>query len=434
LAGASIQLKSPVCVVLGPSGKTGPETWGYYQFPDMWRTDGGEICLCVNVGPDSALGRHDPSIWFVTKDPARRWRQIRQEQVDLTPDLHALPDGRRVRIGSQRYVYHWSSYGPGNRWRRIFPRQLDIEPAIGPWFDDYGQREQVAYRLGDIAASARRFTMAVQPAPDELWQKTSGLIDVPDLLVRATVRAKAWFDKDRADIWQEVDPSFALPVPVRVTVLPDGTLLTAISGQNPRVTDRSYDQVICLSSADAGQTWRRHGTIADDTDQTTHGYGAGEQELALMPDGDLLCVMRTQMSAHKEDSHFLAGARSSDGGATWTRPSRIAAFSVTPHILSLENGRVAMVYGRPGVYVRASDDGGRSWGPSVAVIGPEEEDLTSQPVETWFDQGQLAYTCANTDVVVNGPDRFLVAYSDFQHPQPYGGRRKAILVREIIVA
>jgi len=92
------------------------------------------------------------------------------------------------------------------------------------------------------------------------------------------------------------------------------------------------------------------------------------------------------------------------------------------------------VYGRPGVYVRTSDDGGRSWGPSVAVIGPDEEDLTSQPVETWFDHGQLAYTCANTDVVVNGPDRFILAYSDFQHPQPYGWHRKAILVREIIVA
>ncbi len=429
-----MQLKAPVRVVLGLVGKTGPETWGYYQFPDMWRIAGGEIRLCVNVGPDSALGRHDPSIWFASNSPGRRWRQIRREQVDLTPDIHALPDGRQVKIGSQRYVYHWSAYGPGNRWRRIFLRQLDIKPTFGPWFDDYGQCEQVAYRMGDIAASARRFALAVQPAPDEPWQKTTGIVDVPDLLVRATVRAKAWFDKDRADIWQEVDPSFALPIPVRVTVLPDGTMLTAISGQNPRVTDRRYDQVICLASADAGQTWRQCGTIADDTGQTTHGYGAGEQEIALMPDGDLLCVMRTQMSAHKEDSHFLAAARSSDGGATWTRPSKIAEFSVTPHLLALKNGKVAVVYGRPGVYVRTSDDGGRSWGPSVAVVGPDEEDLRSQPAETWFDHGQLAYTCANTDVVLSGPDRFLLAYSDFQHPSPYGGRRKAILIREIIVA
>ena len=49
--------------------------------------------------------------------------------------------------------------------------------------------------------------------------------------------------------------------------------------------------------------------IADGLD-TPWGYGFGEQSLARMPDGDLLCVMRTLGSEELGETDHLAAARS----------------------------------------------------------------------------------------------------------------------------
>jgi len=43
------------------------------------------------------------------------------------------------------------------------------------------------------------------------------------------------------------------------------------------------------------------------------------------------------------------------------------------------------------------------------------------------------FSCANLDIAITGPDRFLVAYSDFQHKDADGRTCKAIKVREISV-
>lgn len=42
-------------------------------------------------------------------------------------------------------------------------------------------------------------------------------------------------------------------------------------------------------------------------------------------------------------------------------------------------------------------------------------------------------TCGNCTVLKTGPDRFLVAYSDFRHINAAGQRCKAICVREVRV-
>ena len=425
-----ISLSDPVVVATSP----GPESrWGYYQFPDMWRAAGGEIYLCVNVGPDSELGEHEPSLWFLSSDDGGTWMRTGIDNVDLSPDVHTLPHGGQVRFGQERWVHHWSTYGPHSKWPRIRPRRLGVEPVLGPWYRPYALAEQVAYRLGDVPEEHRRFAMAVRESAQAPWQPTTGIVDAPDLLMHSLVRTRRWFEEKGEEIWQDVKPSFKTPIPVRVAVLPDGALLAAMHGQNPAVADRCYCTVLCVASEDGGRAWRPRGAVAGDTHLTTHGYGGGEQEIVLMPDGDLLCVMRTEMDAAPESSRCLMTARSCDGGHTWGEPAQIAGFSVTPHLMALECGAAAVVYGRPGVYARTSSDAGRTWGEPVSLIGPPEDEFTSRPAAEWWPDTCAALSCGNTDVVVTGPDRFLVAYSDFQHPRPGKEQRKAVLEREVVV-
>ena len=92
---------------------------------------------------------------------------------------------------------------------------------------------------------------------------------------------------------------------------------------------------------------------------------------------------------------------------------------------------VALVVGRPGVHVKFSTDGCRSWSSPTSIIGKTmEEELAAgrQLIDAMYGD-TVSYS--NTRTVVTGPDRFLLLYTDFK----YGGnRRKAIVVQEITVA
>ncbi len=177
-------------------------------------------------------------------------------------------------------------------------------------------------------------------------------------------------------------------------------------------------------------------------------WGGGEQSLQRMPSRDLLCVMRIRMAGNTlrtrpltKVTHSLAAARFSDNGYTWSRPEAIAPFGVTPHLRTLDNGTVAVVYGRPSVHVRVSADSGKTWSEAFPLVGPTESQLMAEAGEEGMPLSHTPHSSAqsrvislsNTDVVVTGPDRFVVSYSDFQYRDGEDRQRKAIKVTRMIV-
>lgn len=430
----SITLGEPVTVAVSPpeyGRDPAGRWWGFFQFPDLWRGNDGKLYLAVNVGADSAAGRHEPTQFYASGDGGANWKRVACEATDRTREIVALPDGRQVAFGRDRYLYAYASLSPDADRQHVNLEALGVKPVAGPFGDGYRVNEYVFYRYGDLPASLRQFPMALRESPSAPWQEATGTIELPNIYLRALIRAMWWDDNSGGrPVWREFSPQLNLPEPREVTALPDGVLLWALATQHSGVP-RRYDVVSCLASHDGGRTWRLRGMIADALD-TSWGYGAGEQSLARMPNGDLLCVMRTKMSNEAADTHFLAAARSTDGGHTWTRQAPLAEFSVTPRLLTLENGRVALIYGRPGVHVRVSADNGLTWSESQPLVGPAERELLARPLADWWAH-RHEFSCANTSVVVTGPDRFRVAYSDFRHANAAGERCKAIQVREVAV-
>jgi photosystem II stability/assembly factor-like uncharacterized protein len=55
--------------------------------------------------------------------------------------------------------------------------------------------------------------------------------------------------------------------------------------------------------------------------------------------------------------------RSLDGGKNWSCADPITSHGVWPDAIQMENGLIAMSYGRPGNWIMFSNNEGESWGP-----------------------------------------------------------------------
>jgi len=150
-----------------------------------------------------------------------------------------------------------------------------------------------------------------------------------------------------------------------IVELPDGDLLACMWGwfESDRTPSGYPDRwkkwqlkksrVLLVRSKDRGDTWHYVTTIAADPDAGPEGFRL--PSLGLLPDGELLCLMRNGDGAMPL---WLTRAR---GDYTeWEPPEKIDAPAVYGELLVLSDSVVLLVYGKP-LYVMASSDGGRTW-------------------------------------------------------------------------
>ena len=157
-----------------------------------------------------------------------------------------------------------------------------------------------------------------------------------------------------------------------------------------------------LRSSDRGHTFAIS-TIATHADAPWGVEGANEPALVLLPDGELLCVMRTGGPGYGGRNGFsypLLEARSRDGGKTW-KHRKMSISGVMPKLLLMSNGVLALATGRSGNALYFSLDGGRTW--------PSQIDLTPADVQT----------SGYCDVVEVSPGRLLAVY-DMYDTDPKG--------------
>ena len=178
-------------------------------------------------------------------------------------------------------------------------------------------------------------------------------------------------------------------------------------------------------SSDGGRNWSHY---------VTFPYGAaGEfpishlQMTPNMPAGNWMTAIRTWSKKTGTAKSPLLFSRSYDEGRHWTKLVAIRPSSVNPVGGLLANGVAYRMYGRPGQFITFCGDGeGKQWGNDVMLV-PVSEDPTNKKT------GIRENSCANSCDVVLGPNRFLIAYTDYGHRDVAGRVRKAVLTREIVV-
>jgi hypothetical protein len=227
----------------------------------------------------------------------------------------------------------------------------------------------------------------------------------------------------------------------RIEILPDGswifcsnnidTYLPGPNGKYPFTSD-VYTKPICtiLRSTDEGKHWEvwreiPHGGLytAPGAEYKTFSYQLARGHLNIMPGGDWVTAFRTERRLRDgtdvgTDKAVLFLTRSSDQGQTWSEPEPIRPSSTNPDGLVLPNGVSVRKYGRPGAFLTfCADDAGKTWGNDVMLI-PERP----HPQDT----------CNNNNMIVTGPDRFYIVYSDFGYRNDKGELQRAIIGREFV--
>ena len=135
----------------------------------------------------------------------------------------------------------------------------------------------------------------------------------------------------------------------------------------------------CIGSEDGGETWHYRGTVPPLPEMGDEGWA--EPGLALLPNGDLLTVLR-----NGEGNAPLYFSRSTDGGRTWSDPVRSRLHGQYPGLLTTSSGLIITTYGRPDNRLAVCLDGeGEGWPYEIIVsTAPGWQGVTA--VETTPDE------------------------------------------------
>ncbi len=159
-----------------------------------------------------------------------------------------------------------------------------------------------------------------------------------------------------------------------VLELPDNTLIATLYGRfkgdnDPQIWEGDQRAMrmrsFLVASEDKGKTWTYRSTIADPADVVTM-EGFDETSMVLLPNGELLCVVRSGDNAHAGwNQNNLYLVRSPDGGRTWGKPVKLREEGASPHLYVMSNGTLVCSFERPGSSLMFSDDNGHTWGSHI---------------------------------------------------------------------
>ena len=183
--------------------------------------------------------------------------------------------------------------------------------------------------------------------------------------------------------------------------LANGDLLASMQGSFKG--DAKGRTTLCISS-DRGRKWRHYATVAygpqdPNPDLPGQYLGYAESSFELLPNGQMICAMRTQYSHLPGEYRPIHVSWSDDMGKTWTQPveTKPHLMNICPELATLDNGVLAIQYGRPGFHVAFSLDNGHTWQDRISFSHLPCEVITGQ-----------------FDMIKVGPNRLLVVGSDSQ--------------------
>ncbi|GAB3248628.1 hypothetical protein GCM10027347_05150 [Larkinella harenae] len=382
----SVALGEPVVITVAQK----EEKWGFYQFPNIYRSVDGTLVATWAMHTDHAESYGKDSDGFaVSKDGGKTWT-TRNGPKPLGDGL-LLPNGDRIK-----------NYTPP----ALDTTTLKLPQKVSTTPETYG-RTFSYYKLDELPEQLQGLYLnRLRKGQNEWTLEHNRLID--PTAVRYTddkLFPLVWWGDMKVESTNDI-----------VTGIYPGFFI-----QNGKVPASG---VIFYRSADQGKTWKVVGKIpyAPDLTNDPNGnkrlaLGFTEPAFEILSDGSYLCVLRTADGLGNSPMYV---SRSTDKGATWSHPKAFTSTGVLPQLLQLKNGVTVLAAGRPGMQLRFSNgSNGLQWTDAFEMLP--------------FINDKDAVSCGYPDLLPVGPDKFLLIYSDFKFKNEKGETRKAIKVREVTV-
>lgn len=426
-----IEIGKPI-LVYAPEMNEKVSKWGVYAIPRMWRAKDGELVIRFNGEADNAdintmfaLN----NLYFVSKDNGESWlfEPNGEELYDISILTGNDPPYLSLENGEKIFLKYKTDCAP-----------IKNVPFTKDFKHPCGDAMVHSYHYGDIPDECKGIELGRIDAQGNIRYENINF-DFPEREVLVNYKANP--DTAYATYVEEYIQPFIFKYPYLFSVnrLTDGTLVALTTGQNPQVENRFCSEVYLVASEDNGKTWRKRATVASGIDDVPYGYGGdgGEVSLAIGSDDSMYCVMRMDMSIHPDNDETKCwGCRfcaSFDQGTTWSKPKEIADSSVTPHIVTLGEDVLLVVYGRPGVHFKISTDRGETWSESYSIIGKTLTEERNEGRSDFVSKYGDSCSYSNTFVEKISQDSVIVCYNDLKYPDKNGVKTKAAFVRKISI-
>lgn len=386
----TVEIGAPAVVAVS---RVGEKRWGFHQFPALSRLPDGRIVCTFSKQKDAVASYGGAAPTYASRDGGATWTRAKPEGLALIAPhvfVSELFDGEYLCV-------------PATPAFDAQAQKIALPRPVGS-FRAYITNN--AYRLRDFPKAVREH-FATLPAfrwtpKTKKWSKAAVEYDTRNMLLWARAEGperfllpRTWFERRLLKVGKEL-----LYADYRANyLLADGTV--------PK-----HRSTVLMVSKDNGRSFQRRATVAHDP---TGKDLMGEPRLSLNARGELVCVVRRTHHVQKP----MAITYSKDGGRTWSTPRTLMKFGVFPSMTLLDCGVMALSFGRPGVHLSFSPNGGgRTWTEPIAIRRGGSRRVTKE-------------TCGYTSIINVDANSFLLAYSDFQHKGKDGKQRKAILVRKI---
>lgn len=361
--------------------------WGHWQFPSIERLADGRLHVEFSIHKDSIVSYGKPVGHAVSDDNGLTWN-VPERPDDL--------EGGLLLAGGDRLKPH--AKVP----EKLAERDIQLPKPLGV-VDSYGNLRTI-YRASDIPDLYSGRFLRRKRKGESQWKVERTMAHFPEE-TRFTAEGVLPY------------PSFC-----RLKAAPDGSLWGLAYPYLPdERSGRMRMTPVFFRSDDEGHNWHVQSTIpyrgeaAVDPKQDDR-EGFSEPDIAFMPDGSVIGLLRTTDGLGLGP---LYSTRSADNGRTWSRPALYESYGVWPTLLVLKSGYTLAAYGRLGLYLNVSNDPEGLRADRKLVIVP--------PGEYQKD------TCSYCGLLALDDHSILIVYSDFQYPNGDGVPCKTILVRKIAI-
>lgn len=379
-----LHMEEPKVIVQAPPSV---KKWGYCQFPLLYARRDGNIHLTYQMSDDSAAAYGSERAHAVYDIATGTWTTLDTTSA-REPYGYRMPNGDFIR----------PIILPS-----VDPATVDLPKPFVRKRGTYEIHPTNHYLPDDIPEEYGGWHYQKLRKGSDEWTLEQVCANIPGLLRRT---------------WGDV---LSRPRFEKVCVLPGGKVL--MYGYEP-LRHEEYQMMyggIYVSSEDSGQTWRFHSKIEYDPDPDPQSDplffrrdGFHEPATTVLPDGSLFSIMRTETDLPGP----VYQTRSTDGGLTWGKQTVFDSLGVWPQLLTLGNGVTIATFGRPGLYMRATDQADGSGFGERAVIVEQRERGNDK-------------TCAYSSMQPLTDNTFLLAYSKFDMPNGDDIPCKTILSRVV---